>query len=97
MNGCPGPVVENRGLCCSDFTVGEPEIDDPFIAAMLIELEETGHFSCVFWRNGLCEIHDKPEYPAMCRAYPEPGKVCRFCGGGQGIEGASVSGEELMA
>ena len=72
-------VPECTGLCCSSFTLGEPELSDPFIRDMLIDLGD-GHYSCKHWdtETRLCRIYE--QRPQMCRDYPEPGsKVCGWC------------------
>lgn len=47
-------------------------------AEMLIDLGE-GYFTCKNWdpATRLCGIYETR--PEMCRAYPEPGKVCGGC------------------
>lgn len=69
-----------NGLCCAEFWLREPELSEH--ADMLVPVAP-GLFTCKHWDGAtrLCTIYERR--PQMCRDYPEPGKVCRFCGDGE--------------
>ena len=80
ITGCTGPIVEQRGLCCDKFTLGEPEKTEH--ADMLNDLGQDW-FTCKNWNKEtrLCMIYETR--PQMCRDYPEPGKICLNCRAGE--------------